>query len=144
MSTVPQIQSVAQLRSTRGFTIVRLGSNQVAKKSITPPSSSNEILASSSSNSSSVLPIATPMTSNNITTSESKKESKPGTPRLSGGSRGVGAPGTPGTQTPTRYSPPETPTARTPSSVEDSDTICLIGSDCYKTPYIPIMFYDEA
>ena len=172
MSAAPQIQSVAQLRSTHGFTIVRLGSSQVAKKSTTPPLSSETILASVDSSSSNVQPISTSVPRDSLPPPTGPLAGRAGDPTMpslagrggfTGGVSDAAVRHRPGAEASAGVSTPKTPpptggddpslrelqssrgaVTSTSPDLDNPETVCLIGSDCYEPPYIPMMFYDEA
>jgi hypothetical protein len=160
MSTVPQIQSVAQLRSIHGFTIVRLRPTQPSIKSTALASPSIEAPNTSNLKTS----VMTQLSSDEPSYVSSERESAPtdrtkslqvkvaGVINSETGIFGVNDPLMAGTglrEVISRshgqiniQSPPMESMAPVSTNSDEADTICLIGSDCYKPPYIPIMFYE--
>ncbi len=112
MSSSPEIQNLGNIKSTKGFTIVRLGSGK------TPPSSNSTSVSST-------------VTSATNSASSSPKDSKASTPKTSKPSSPKNSP----ILTPMNFS-----NATFKGSIPGAGKVCILGSDCYPSTYIPSMF----
>ena len=112
MSAQPEIQNLGNIKSTKGFTIVRLGSGK-------PPTSSSSTSVSST------------VTSTTNSAISSSKDSRVPTPKTSKPSSPKSSP----TFTPMNFS-----NSSFKGSIPGAGKVCILGSDCYPSTYIPAMF----